>query len=171
MKKISSLFYLFVVFSISSCGFKPIYKSSSVYNNVASATEQIVIPPIEGFDGRNGIELRNKLYSKLSPYGKSKSPKYILEIYINKPNITSYTTKNDGTTSSYLVKLEAQYKLKRKSDYSILLDTSSVADTTYNVLQNQFSTEVLKEDAINLVIENISQQIYFAIITYFSENR
>ena len=65
--------------------------------------------------------------------------------------------------------MNATYTLKKKSDYSVLLQKSANAEISYNILKNQFSTEMLKNNAIKLTIDDISKQIYFAIITYFTE--
>lgn len=157
-----------VLLFLCSCGFKPMYRQTS-YNNLSDKTAQIAILPVRGFDGAHGVELRNSLLNKLTPYGKPENPAYILEIALSEPNVVDYTIKNDGTASSYLVKMNATYTLKKKSDYSVLLQKSANAEISYNILKNQFSTEMLKNNAIKLAIDDISKQIYFAIITYFTE--
>lgn len=157
-----------IFLTLCSCGFKPMYKETP-YNNLSNKTSQISISPVKIFDGAYGIELRNNLMNKLTPLGKPENPNYILDITLSNPNIVDYTIKNDGTASSYLVIMNANYQLKQKKDFKVLLERTVNAEVSYNILKNQFSTEMLKSNAIKLVIENLANQIYFSIITYFTE--
>ena len=159
---------LFLFFFIASCGFKPMYKQTS-YNNLSKNTSEIAISPVQGFDGQYGIELRNSLLNKLTPMGKPENPIYFLDIKLSSPVITDYTIKTNGVASSRLVKMTADYTFKKKGYANILLKKQITASSPYNLLNNQFSTEMLKNDAIKLSIEDLSNQIYFAIITYFTE--
>ncbi len=160
--------YLSIFLLICSCGFKPMYKETP-YNNLSEKTASIAISPVKVFDGAYGVELRNKLLNKLTPLGKPENPKYILDITLSEPNILDYTIKTDGTASSYLVKMYAVYTLKQKKDFKVLFTKTANAEISYNILKNQFSTEMLKKNAIKLTIDDLANQIYFAVITYFTE--
>ena len=153
---------------INSCGFKPMYKKTA-YNDLSQQTSLIYIPPVKGYDGVNGVDLRNNLLNKLTPDGKSSNPKYKLEITLSQPSITDYTIKNDGTASSYLITMNANYVLRNMNNYNTILKKKATAKISYNILKDQFSTEMLKNNAIKLVINNIAEQIYFSIITYFTD--
>ena len=156
--------FLFLV----SCGFRPMYKQSP-YNDLSKYTSEITISPVVGFDGQYGIELRNNLLNKLTPFGKPENPLYALDIVLSSPNISDYTIKTNGVASSRLVKMSAKYTFKKKGNAEILLNKSVSASSPYNLLNNQFSTEMLKDNAVKLAIEDLANQIYFAIITYFTE--
>ena len=158
---------LFVV--MAGCGFRPLYKQDK-YNNLLDKTSEIYIAPVQIFDGAWGVQLRNILLDKLTPYGKPTNPKYVLNILLSEPKESAYTIKDDGMASSYLVKVSAFYTLKRKNEVDILLKNNASSDISYNILKNQYSTEMLKSNAIKLAIENIANQIYFSIITYLTEN-
>ena len=159
---------LFLFLFVASCGFRPMYKQTP-YNDLTKYTSEISIAPVVGFDGQYGIELRNSLLNKLTPFGKPENPVYILNITLSQPNISDYTIKTNGVASSRIVKLNAKYTFKKKGDANVLLDKTINASSPYNLLNNQFSTEMLKQNAIKLSIEDLSNQIYFAIITYFTE--
>ena len=163
------MFRIIAVFLLlCSCGFKPMYKQTP-YNNLSSKTSQISISPVRVFDGAYGIELRNNLLNKLTPLGKPEKPEYILDITLSNPDIVDYTIKDDGTASSYLVIMNADYVLKQKKDFKVLFEKSVNAEISYNILKNQFSTEMLKSDAIRLAIDSLANQIYFSVITFFTE--
>ena len=132
-------------------------------------SSEISISPVKDFDGQYGIKLRNSLLNKLTPMGKPENPNYILDITLTSPAISDYTINTSGIASSRLVKMSAKYTLKKKGSANILVENQFTASSPYNLLNNQFSTEVLKNDAIKLSIEDLSEQIYFSIITYFTE--
>ncbi len=159
---------LFVFLIVTSCGFKPMYKKTS-YNNLLKRTSEISISPVKDFDGQYGIKLRNSLLNKLTPMGKPENPVYILDITLTSPTISDYTINTKGIASSRLVKMNAKYTLKKKGSANVLVENQFTASAPYNLLNNQFSTEVLKNDAIKLSIEDLAEQIYFSIITYFTE--
>ena len=153
---------------LTSCGFRPMYKQTP-YNDLSKYTSEIAISPVQGFDGQYGVELRNSLLNKLTPMGKPENPNYTLEIKLSKPSISDYTIRTNGVASSRLVKMNANYKFKKKGNIKPVLEKQITASSPYNLLNNQFSTEMLKDNAIKLSIEDLSNQIYFAIITYFTE--
>ena len=166
--KISFFKYLLFII-IVSCGFRPLYKSLND-DGVIYKTSKIQISPVKNFDGAYGIELRNKLFSKISPYGMNSNTEYVLDINLQEPDIKGYTINRDGTTSSYNVAIKADYILKRKKDHSTVIQNEVHAETNYSVLQSQLATESLKQEAIKLAIENLAEQIYFAMVSYFSDN-
>lgn len=153
---------------LASCGFRPMYKQTP-YNDLSKKTSEISIPPVQVFDGQYGVELRNNLLNKLTPFGKPENPVYILDISLSAPKIADYTIKTNGIASSRIVRMSAKYTFKKKGDAKVLFTKTATATSPYNLLNNQFSTEMLKNDAVKLSIEDISNQIYFAIITYFTE--
>ena len=159
---------LFILLILSSCGFRPMYKQTP-YNDLSQQTSKIAISPVQGFDGQYGIELRNSLLNKLTPMGKPENPNYILDIALSSPSISDYTIKTNGVAAARLVRMNVNYTFKKKGDAKVLLSENISASSPYNLLSNQFSTEMLKKDAIKLSIEDLSNQIYFAIITYFTE--
>ncbi len=159
---------LFLFLCLASCGFKPMYKETP-YNDLSKKTSEISIAPVSGFDGQYGVELRNSLLNKLTPMGKPENPVYILDITLSEPRISDYTIKPNGVASSRLVSMSAKYTFKRKGSADVIFNKSVSTSSPYNLLKNQFSTEMLKKNAIKLSIEDLSNQIYFAIITYFTE--
>ncbi len=158
----------FICLTLCACGFKPLYKKTA-YNDLSAQTSEIAINPVKNFDGAKGIDLRNNLLNKLTPNGKPSDPKYYLNITLSQPYITDYTIKNDGIASSYLITMNAQYNLTNAKTKEIVLIKSAISEISYNILKDQFSTEMLKNNAIKLAINEIAEQIYFSIIIYFTE--
>lgn len=163
-------FFTFVfIFFLFSCGFQPLYKKTPYYD-LSAKTALISIPPVKGFDGARGVDLRNNLLNKLTPDGKPDNPSYSLNISLSQPIITDYTIKNDGIASSYLITLNASYSLIDLKTKNILLQKNASSQISYNILKDQFSTEMLKINAIKLAINSIAEQIYFSVITYLANN-
>ena len=170
MKRFKKLLYIFLFF-LTDCGFKPLYKKTTTFNNTTNKLNKIEINPVTNFDGIYGVHLRNNLYNKFNITGIKITPEYIMDINFSKPNITTYTINTDGTTSSYIVNMTANFTLKNKKDYKTLLSKSVSTSATYNVLKNQFSTEKLKQNTIKLNTENIAEQIYFTTVNYFNSQK
>ena len=162
------IFNIVICIFLCSCGFKPLYKKTA-YNDLADKTSEIVIAPVQDFDGARGVDLRNNLLNKLTPDGKPDNPKYQLNITLSQPKITDYTIKNDGIASSYLITMNAKYNLKDIKNNNVILEKTANSQISYNILKDQFSTEMLKNNAIKLAINDIAEQIYFSIIIYFTE--
>ncbi len=170
MKQFKKLLYIFLFF-ITSCGFKPLYKKTTVSNNTTDKLSKIEINPVTNFDGVYGVHLRNTLYNKFNITGIKNTPEYIMDIIFFKPNVTTYTINTDGTASSYIIDMTANFTLKEKKDNKTLLSKSVSTSATYNVFQNQFSTEKLKQNTIKFNTENIAEQIYFLTINYFNNQK
>jgi hypothetical protein len=157
-----------MLLALASCGFRPLYEKKH-YNDLDESTARIAISPVKGYDGVHGVSLRNNLLNKLTPHGKPSNPKYTLDIRMDEPIITDYTIKNDGTASSYLVTINAHYKLIENFSRGEALSKTATSNISYNILKDQYSTEMLKNNAIKLAIESISDDIYFSVITFLTE--
>lgn len=162
--------FLFIVCLIilGACSFRPMYKEK-IYNDLLDQTSQITIAPVRNFDASNGVDLRNNLLNKLTPYGKPSNPKYSLSIELMQPNIGDYTITNEGVASSQIVFVGANYTLTNLESREVVIEKNIVSNMAYNILKDQFSTEMLKKNAIKLAIDNIAERIYFSIISYFTE--
>ena len=159
---------IFLLLCLASCGFRPMYKETP-YNDLSQKTSEIAIPPVKGFDGQYGIELRNNLLNKLTPKGKPENPIYVLDVTLHEPSISDYTIKTDGVASSKLVRMKADYIFKKKGSADVLLKKTVSTSAPYNLLKNQFSTEMLKKEAVDLSVMDLANQIYFSILIYFAE--
>ena len=153
---------------LSSCGFSPVYEKKQ-YSDMSENTRQISIAPVKGYDGPPGVDLRNLLRDRLTQKGKPANPRYTLDITMSQPSITDYTIQDDGTASSYLIKIRADYELRDKSSASSLIKKTASSEISYNILKDQYSTEMLKMGAIKMIIQSLSDQIYISVITYFAE--
>jgi len=151
---------------VSACGFTPIYKKADGAH-VPDATANIYIPPVTNFDGPHGVELRNELMAMLTPRGRPVQAEYVLNISMTQPRIAGYTLRPDGTESSYMVSIDADYTLSSMSAAgNIEIRRARVgAMQPYTILKDQYSTEMLKDEAIRLVIKNIANQIRIGVIT------
>jgi LPS-assembly lipoprotein len=153
---------------LASCGFSPVYEKK-YYGDMSESTSQIAIASVKGYDGPPGVDLRNLLRDRLTPKGKPANPRYTLDITMSQPSITDYTIQDDGTASSYLVRIRADYELKDKSSLSPLVKKTASSEISYNILKDQYSTEMLKTGAIKMIIQSLADQIYISVITYFAE--
>lgn len=154
---------------IAGCSFKPLHDVRD--RETGRAAEQaaaISIPPVAGPDGRHGITLRNKLLDKLTPKGRPEEPLYSLNIEMTPAAEGIYTIDQYGAATSYSVSTRVRYRLYSMAERKTLLDRSITGQATYNILSDQYSSEMLKRNAINLAIQDAAEQIYLGIITHFA---
>ncbi|MDR3126007.1 MAG: LPS assembly lipoprotein LptE [Rickettsiales bacterium] len=157
-----------LAFAAGSCGFRPLYEKTA-FRDVSARSAKIAIPPVAGYDGTHGVDLRNELAAKLTPRGRPENPAYVLRIKMAKPHIYGYTMKPDGTESSYMVRISASYVLSGADGGKVVMENSASAQLSYNILKDQYSSEALKNNAIKLIVKDLADQIYIAVITALAE--
>ena len=165
MRVRAAVWAIILAIVLSSCGFSPIYESRGRMD-MSAETRQIAISPVKGFDGPPGVDLRNRLMNRLTPAGRPDNPLYALDITMSRPLITEYTIRNDGTASSYLVRIRVDYELRLAASREVLLRRNASSEVSYNILKDQYSTEMLRMGAIKMVVEDLADQIYLGIITW-----
>jgi hypothetical protein len=156
--------------ALCSCGFRPLYEKSAM-RDAGAAAAKITIPPVSGYDGTQGVDLRNELQAKLTPRGRPENPAYSLRITMAQPQIYGYTMRPDGTESSYMVKISAKYVLSGVGVGTEVARGEVSSQSSYNILKDQYSSEVLKNNTIKLIVKDIANQIYIAVITALAEGR
>ena len=162
------LFRCIAVLALAACGFSPVYEKKP-HRDMSLQTKRIAISPVRGYDGPPGVDLRNELLNRLTPEGRPDAPRYVLDIAMTQPSITDYTIKDDGTASSYLVRIRANYELRDKTGRGETLKKSVSSEISYNILKDQYSTEMLKNGAIKMIVRDLADQIYISIVTHLSE--
>jgi hypothetical protein len=158
----------FLLTAAPSCGFKPIY-SKTPNADFARVARAIHVPPVKGYDGAAGVEMRNNLLRSLGTDGRPEVPAYRLEVSVTEPQIVTYTIDLDGTASAYMVHVSARYSLFEAGSASTEAISSSASySVPYNILKDKYSTETLKQQAISICLKNISDLISAAVISHLN---
>jgi len=164
MKKLS----LAIALILSACSVSALYDTRK-HDNMVSKMEKIAIAPVAGEDGVWGIRMRNSLLDRLTPRGAPEEPRYTLKIKVHPPARLDYTMDRYGTATSYALRIGADYELLERGGGASFLKGSVSASSSYPILRDQYSSETLRADAQALVIEDLADQIYLAVVVWLSE--
>jgi len=151
-------------FSLTGCGFHPIYGARDDNKPVTAELNDV---GIDSIPNRNGQMLRNDLIDRMYHDGRPQNPKYELAITLREteegigllPNATSSLTE---------LNLYADYVLKDRSGKEVVRATAH-AVATFNQLQQEYGTLAASENAYQRCIDQVSDQILDRVSLYFSE--
>ena len=153
---------------ISACSAKPLYDTRP-HDNLVGRMEKIAISPVAGEDGVWGIKMRNRLLDRLTPRGAPDEPRYTLSIKVQPPVRLDYTLDRYGAATSYAIRVSANYELLERGTGQRLLNGVVSASSSYPILRDQYSSETIRNDAQARAIEDLADQIYLAVVVWFSE--
>ena len=155
--KISSL--LFLLFYLSSCGFKPMYKLSE--SNIDFRSYSIIII------NENNIsrEIKEEI-TRTFPSSSDEKKDYIIEISTIE-NLDPLITNTDGTVAKYRIEIIMNYKVKDKFKDSYLIEDTVRGFTQYTVETSEIESDDKKKrmirtatnDAIQMMISKIQSNI------------
>ena len=156
--------YVFVIFSLAACGFKPLHYKGNDNADIKSKLNSVYIESIR--DVRGQI-LRNSLIDRFYYSGLPAHPAYILTVApIAQAKTDLDITKSSDATRAQL-RLETTMILKETNSDQVVLEREVSAITSYNVLQSQFTTRVSEENARKNALEDIANQIERHLSLYF----
>ena len=155
--KISSL--LFLLFYLSSCGFKPMYKLSE--SNIDFRSYSIIII------NENNISREIKEEITRSFHSSSDEKKdYVIEISTIE-NLDPLITNTDGTVAKYRIEIIMNYKVKDNFKDSYLIEDTVRGFAQYTVETSEIESDDKKKrmirtatnDAIQMMISKIQSDV------------
>ena len=162
-KKAIILFSLLVLFG---CGFQPIL-GTRTGSEIRKAVRYIEISPIAD---RIGQQLRNHLVHDIMPLGRSRVTKYKLIVKLTESKQNLAIKKSEIATRANL-RFNANYKVILKSNGKRIAQGHSRMTTSYNILNQTFSTLMAEKDARKRAVREISADISSKIYSFFRLNR
>jgi LPS-assembly lipoprotein len=124
---------------ISACGFQPVLKKGAT-SLLESEMRYIEITPIAD---RIGQMLRSHLVQEITPLGKSRTTKYKLRVTLKETKQNLAIKKSEVATRANLY-FVAIYELTMKSNGRLLVKGRSHMTTSFNILNEPFSTMVFR---------------------------
>jgi LPS-assembly lipoprotein len=169
MSKISKIsackiFLLPVFCLLAACGFHPIYGGSSANGPVAEQMSQVAI---DNIPDRQGQLLRNDLIDRMYRKGRPSQPLYHLSVKIRVGTEDVATLANSTATLTEL-NTYSDYVLTDAKGKELVRGTAHSA-TSYSRLDNQYSTLVSHDSAVERTVGEISEQIVNRISLYFAD--
>ncbi len=151
---------------LPGCGFKPLYGAHSAAHGPA-ATEQFATVEIPVLPDRTGQQLRNMLIDSLHPSGAADTYQYRLDVKITEADI-SLGLQGNSTSTRGQIKLSALYSLIDKKTGKNLLKETVRTSSGYNILVNQFGTELSTESSREEGLQQIADDITLHLALYFT---
>ena len=157
------LFSLLILFG---CGFRPIL-GTKTGSEIRKEVRYIEISPIAD---RIGQQLRNHLVHAIMPLGRARVTKYKLIVKLTESKQDLAIKKSEIATRANL-KFNANYEIILKSNGKRLAGGHSRMITSYNILNQTFSTLMAEKDARKRAVREISADISSKVYSFFRLNR
>lgn len=161
-----------LLLSLSSCGFKPLYSinDGQETNQTSVIFEETALIKIDPITDRNGQILKNELLELLTPNGEPANPKYKLKVTLDDFPSIKQGLQSDNTASRILINASAKYALYNADDVvKPILTGTARAKTSYNVLDNTYSSIVSKNTAEKRALGIIAEDISLRLGVYFNK--
>ncbi len=139
---------------LSSCGFRPLYKSGGGSDQTALATVDVV-----KINDRIGQQLRILLAKGFSPRGRSARTDYRLTVTLTESKVQLAIKKDETATRANLT-IRAKFKLLAL--YNPRLGTfvgRALSTNSYNILTSDFATLSAERDARNRALRALAEEI------------
>ncbi len=147
--KISSL--LFLLFYLSSCGFKPIYKISE--SNIDFRGYSIIITNESSVSREIKEEIRKSFPSSLKD-----NENYVIEINASE-NLDPLITNTDGTIAKYRIEIVMNFKVKRKNNDSYLIEDMVRGFAQYTVETSEIESDDKRKRMIRTATNSAIQMM------------
>ena len=157
--------YLTVIlaFFVASCGFTPLYGTQNNDVNITSSLQSVRINPLEG---RLGQLITNELIEDLYQTSGEQNTKYELFLDVSEEvNVYGFNQDRSTTRESYAQTIN--YRLVDIDTQEEVTSGVAIARTSYDVVQSDFSNFSAKQDAVERMVDEISQNITRKLAVFF----
>lgn len=154
MNIIAKLCLLISAFTLSGCGFQPLY-ATKPKDDVSKVFAGV---KIDSIPGREGQDLRIALEDRLNPEGAMPAkPAYRLSLTVTNSTVPIGVAR-DNTVSRFNVYMTSHYTLYRTSDDKPITAGDLSYVSSYSNLTNEYySTYISQQDAIKRNINELAE--------------
>lgn len=156
---------LLCVLAVVGCGFRPVYAPDG--SGEADAVDRLAVVRIEPLRDRAGQQLHNFLRDELNPNGQPVKPDYRLEVALSQRTERLAFQKDETATRANII-LSSAFVLRAADDDRVLYSGRVSSINSYNILDEQYPTDVAKADALRRGLRELSQSIKLRLAVYFS---
>ena len=161
--KIKLFLYLVFFFTVTSCGYKPIYsKNTNISNELLSVS-------VSNIKDRPGQILKNLLKNKLNPENKRAITKYrlIVEIYETRSDLGF---RRDMSATRSDLENTAKYNLLDIKKGKVVIKEESNSISSFDIVDSVYATNIAEKDARKKNLEVLSDNIFTNLVVYFKSN-
>jgi len=152
---------------LPGCGFKPLYGVDSA-SHAPGAAAQFATVEIPVYGDRIGQQIRNILIDEMHPSGAAADYKYRLDVVTREADVSLGLQQNSTSTRGE-IKLTSEYRLVDRASGKILIHETLRSSSGYNILVNQFGTELSSEGARTDALQEIADEITQHLALYFKQ--
>lgn len=150
----------------AGCGFRPIYAPAG--SGEPHATDQMAAVRIEPLKDRAGQQLHNFLRDELNPDGQPVKPDYRLQVELSQRTEQLAFEKDETATRANII-LNSAFTLRAVDDGRVLYAGRVSSINSYNILDEQYPTDVAAANALTRGLRELSQNIKLRLAVYFSK--
>jgi LPS-assembly lipoprotein len=154
-----------VAFALSGCGLHPLYGKTN-----AEVVPELQSIKIASIADRIGQELRNLLYTQLTPGGEPAQPKYRLDTTLRESVHSQAIQQNEVATRTNLG-ITAHYSLIEIGTGRVLTKYVSSATVSYDIVQSEFATLSAQKDAERRALREIGDEMTVQLSFYFTQEQ
>ncbi len=155
---------LLCVLGVAGCGFRPVYAPAESGETVA--VDQLAAVRIEPLRDRAGQQLHNFLRDELNPKGQPTSPDYKLQIELSQRTETLAFRQDETATRANII-VNTAFVLRAADDDRVLFAGRLSSINSYNILDEQYPTDISAADALRRSLRELSQDIKLRLAVYF----
>ena len=158
-----------MILTTASCGFKPMYGEQGLSNTILTSSRPEIF--IDNIPDRQGQILRNLLIDKLYTKGRPINYTYKLRFTPLKIETTEMGIRKDASATRIQVQISTTMLLIKTSlnEEEVILTRKFKSLGAHNLLDNQLASLVSREDIIEDILKEISQEIVTSVNLYFYE--
>ncbi len=145
---------------MTGCGFTPQYAVTSGHPAVSDVLETVQIATIPD---ESGVQLKNALMDRFYPNGPAASFRYKLETNGISESRTDLDITIDEEATRRQIRVSTVITLRDLDTHDVILNRRVYALSSYNVLENQFTTRVAEQNARENAIADLARQIEQAV--------
>ena len=151
--------------ALAACGFRPVYGPNGASGPVAvDALAEVRIEPLAN---REGQQFHNFLRDELNPKGQPINPAYKLTVGLSQ-RTEKLAFRQDETATRANIVLNSDFELRAADDNRVLYSGRVSSIHSYNILDEQYPTDVSRADALRRGLREMSQDIKLRLAVYFS---
>jgi LPS-assembly lipoprotein len=150
---------------VAGCGFRPVYAPAAA--GEADAADRLAAVRIEPLKDRAGQQLHNFLRDELNPKGQPINPDYKLQVELSQ-RTEKLAFRQDETATRANIILNSAFVLRAAEDDRVLYSGSVSSINSYNILDEQYPTDISRADATERGLRELSQSIKLRLAVYFS---
>lgn len=146
--------------TLSACGFRPLYGTSSIPEGAESAFATIRVEPIAATNDsdRVGYLVADALDRTLHTPGHREPHAYALTVTLTDER-RGLAIQDDASVTRYNYRLTAEWTLTPLGATSAAAQGRAETTASYNVVDSQYATLVARKDAEDRAARDIAEQI------------